>query len=80
MTFLDHDKDLSLTLNIIIATGGEKDLVPQRDGTEALGMACRYRDEMTGGESLRACRRYGHIGFVRQFGCYEERLVVIAAW
>ena len=37
MTFPDHDKDLSLTLNIIIATGGEKDPVPQRDGTETFG-------------------------------------------
>lgn len=37
MTFLDHDKDLSLTLNIIIATGGEKDPVLQRDGTETFG-------------------------------------------
>jgi hypothetical protein len=56
MTFPDHDKDLSLTLNIIIATAGEKDPVPQRDGTETFGDGSgldhmhryRYRDEMAG--------------------------------
>lgn len=37
MTFFDHDKDLSLTLNAMIATGGEKDPVPQRDDTETFG-------------------------------------------